>query len=172
VAEFSNGWKGKDWLRRQWPWWTAGVLTGLAEVINYTLIPLGHPKHKFIGVTSCTARMYAAFETTLFGGSLIATKADYQPSIQWVIVGAMIAALVSAWLEGEWRTWVKYPKPILFLTVLGGALFARTRRLQPGRFGSRQASRPSPGFPAPAYGPAPEPKLITLFPRLLIKTLR
>ncbi len=132
VAEFTNGWKGKDWLRRQWPWWTAGLLTGIAEVINYTLIPLGHPKHKFIGVTSGMARMYAAFETTLFGGSLIATRPDYQPSIQWIIIGAMIAALVFAWLEGEWRTWVKYPKPMLFLTVLGGALFAWGTRVAGG----------------------------------------
>ena len=132
MVELKNGWEGKPLLKRQWPWWIAGLLTGLAEVINYAFIPLGHPKHKFIGVTSGMARMYAAFETTLFGGSLIATKPDYQPSIQWVIIGAMIAAMVFAWLEGEWRTWVKYPKPMLFLTVLGGALFAWGTRVAGG----------------------------------------
>ncbi|HGY09535.1 MAG TPA: hypothetical protein ENK37_05725 [Oceanithermus profundus] len=132
MERFINGWKGKSILQRQWPWWTAGLLTATAEVINYLFIPLGHPKHKFIGVTSGMARMYASFETTLFGGSLIATKADYQPSIQWVIVGAMIAALVFTWMEGEWRSWVKYPKPLLALTVLGGALFAWGTRVAGG----------------------------------------
>ena len=132
MDSFKNGWEGKSLLQRQWPWWTAGMLTALAEVINYWFVPLGGAKHKFIGVTSGMARMYASFETTLFGGSLIATKADYQPSIQWVIVGAMISALVFAWLEGEWRGWVKYPKPLLLLTVLGGALFAWGTRVAGG----------------------------------------
>ncbi|WP_457631277.1 YeeE/YedE thiosulfate transporter family protein [Oceanithermus sp.] len=132
VREFKNGWTGKGWLQRQWPWWTAGLLTATAEVINYWFVPLGHAKHKFIGVTSGMARMYAAFESTLFGGSLIATKADYQPSIQWVIIGAMIAALVLTWLEGEWRSWARYPKPLLAMTVLGGALFAWGTRVAGG----------------------------------------
>ena len=132
LVKIKNQWTGLGWLKRQWPWWTAGLLTALAEVINYVFIPLGHPKHKFIGVTSGMARMYAAFESTLFGGSLIATRPDYQPSIQWVIIGAMIAALVFAWLEGEFRTWVKYPKPMLFFTILGGALFAWGTRVAGG----------------------------------------
>jgi hypothetical protein len=108
-VQFKNGYAGASWLKRQWPWWTAGLMTAIAEIINYTLLPLGHPKHKFIGVTSGMARMLAGVESTLFGHSLIATKADYQPSLQWIIIGALIAAFVLAWLEGEFRSWVRYP---------------------------------------------------------------
>ena len=82
MAKFKNGYEGVAWLKRQWPWWTAGVLTATAEIINFLFLPLGHPKHKFVGVTSGMARMLAGVESTLFGGSLIATKPDYQQSPQ------------------------------------------------------------------------------------------
>ncbi len=132
MAKFKNGYAGVSWLKRQWPWWTAGILTATAEIINFLFLPLGHPKHKFIGVTSGMARMLAGVETTLFGGSLIATKPDYQPSIQWVIIGAMIAALVFAWLEGEFRSWAKYPKKGLGFVALGAFLFAWGTRVAGG----------------------------------------
>ena len=131
-GNFKNGYANAGWLKKQWPWWTAGVLTGIAEVINYFFLPLGHPKHKFIGVTSGMARMLAAAETTLFGHSLVATKADYQPSIQWIILGALIAALVFAWMEGEFRSWVRYPKGLLVSTALGAFLFAWGTRVAGG----------------------------------------
>ena len=129
---FKDGNAGLGWLKKQWPWWTAGLLTGLAEVINYVFLPLGHAKHKFIGVTSGMARMLAGAETTLFGGSLIATKADYQPAIQWVIIGALISALVFAWLEGEFRGWTKYPKAMLVSTAFGAFFFAWGTRVAGG----------------------------------------
>ncbi len=132
VATFKDGYAGKSWLKKQWPWWTAGVLTGLAEIINYTWLPLGHAKHKFIGVTSGMARMLAGAETTIFGGSLIATKADYQPAIQWVIIGALISALIFAWLEGEFRGWTKYPKGMLVSTAFGAFFFAWGTRVAGG----------------------------------------
>jgi len=132
MAKFKNGYAGVSWLKRQWPWWTAGVLTATAEIINFLFLPLGHPKHKFVGVTSGMARMLAGVETTLFGGSLIATKPDYQPSIQWVIIGAMIAALVFAWLEGEVRAWARYPKKGLAFVALGAFLFAWGTRVAGG----------------------------------------
>jgi len=132
MAKFQNGYAGVAWIKRQWPWWTAGVLTATAEAINFLFLPLGHPKHKFIGVTSGMARMLAGVESTLFGGSLIATKPDYQPAIQWVIIGAMIAALVLAWLEGETRAWVKYPKKTLVFVALGAFLFAMGTRVAGG----------------------------------------
>ncbi len=121
-----------SWLKKQWPWWTAGLMTATAEVINYTLLPLGHPKHKFVGVTSGMARMLAGVESTLFGHSLIATKPDYQPAIQWVIIGALIAALVMAWLEGEMRSWVRYPKGTLIATAFGAFFFAWGTRVAGG----------------------------------------
>ncbi len=123
---------GLSWLKKQWPWWTAGLMTATAEVINYTLLPLGHPKHKFIGVTSGMARMLAAAETTIFGGSLIATKPDYQPSLQWIIIGALIAALVMSWMEGEFRAWARYPKALLGTTALGAFFFAWGTRVAGG----------------------------------------
>ncbi len=132
MAKFKNGYAGVPWLKRQWPWWTAGVLTATAEIINYLFLPLGHPKHKFVGVTSGMARMLAGVESTLFGHSLIATKPDYQPSIQWVIIGAMVAALVFAWLEGEFRSWAKYPKKSLIFVALGAFLFAWGTRVAGG----------------------------------------
>ncbi len=132
MAKFKNGYEGVAWLKRQWPWWTAGVLTATAEIINFLFLPLGHPKHKFVGVTSGMARMLAGVESTLFGGSLIATKPDYQPSIQWVIIGAMVAALAFAWLEGEFRSWAKYPKKGLFFVALGAFLFAWGTRVAGG----------------------------------------
>jgi len=131
-TEFKNGYEGASWLKRQWPWWTAGVLTATAEIINYTLLPLGKPAHKFIGVTSGMARMLAGVETTLFGHSLIATKPDYQPSIQWIIIGALIAAFVLAWLEGEFRSWVRYPKGMLVATAFGAFFFAWGTRVAGG----------------------------------------
>ena len=131
-VKFENGYKGVGWLKKQWPWWTAGLLTALAEIINYLFIPWGHPKHKFIGVTSGFARMYAHFESTLFGKSLIATKPDYQPALQWIIIGAFIGALLFAWLEGEWRSWVKYPKKMLVFTALGAFFFAWGTRVAGG----------------------------------------
>ena len=132
MAKFSNGYAGVSWLKRQWPWWTAGLLTATAEIINFLFLPLGHPKHKFIGVTSGMARMLAGVETTLFGGSLIATKPDYQPAIQWIIIGALLAALVFAWLEGEFRAWAKYPKASLGFVALGAFLFAWGTRVAGG----------------------------------------
>ncbi len=120
------------WLGKQWPWWTAGVMTGLAEAINYWFIPYGHPKHKFIGVTSGMARMLAGLEARLFGRSLIATKPDYQPSIQWIIIGALLAGLVLVWLEGETRTWVRYPKTFYVFTALGAFMFAWGTRVAGG----------------------------------------
>ncbi len=132
AVNLRNGYANVGWLRKQWPWWTAGLLTALAEIINYLFIPLGHPKHKFIGVTSGMARMLANTETTLFGHSLIATKPDYQPAIQWVIIGALIAAFVLAWLEGELRTWPRYPKGTLIATALGAFLFAWGTRVAGG----------------------------------------
>ncbi len=113
-------------LSRQWPWWTAGVLTGLAEVINFAY------KHKFIGVTSGMARMLAAVESTLTGGSLIATKPDYQPNINRIILGALVAAYVFAWLERDLRSWVVYPKPMLVTTAIGAFLFAWGTRIAGG----------------------------------------
>ena len=131
MAVFENR-NSASWLKKQWPWWTAGLLTATAEIINYTLLPLGHPKHKFIGVTSGMARMLAGVESTLFGFSFIATKPDYQPSIQWVIIGAMIAAFVLAWLEGEFRSWVRYPKGTLIATAFGAFFFAWGTRVAGG----------------------------------------
>jgi uncharacterized membrane protein YedE/YeeE len=131
MAAFENR-NNTSWLKRQWPWWTAGAMTSIAEIINYTLLPLGHPKHKFIGVTSGMARMLAGVEATLFGHSLVATKADYQPSIQWVIIGALIAAFVLAWLEGEFRSWVRYPKGTLIATAFGAFFFAWGTRVAGG----------------------------------------
>ncbi|HEY53198.1 MAG TPA: YeeE/YedE family protein, partial [Caldilineae bacterium] len=131
-VQFENGYAGASWLKRQWPWWTAGLMTAIAEIINYTLLPLGHPKHKFIGVTSGMARMLAGVESTLFGHSLIATKADYQPSLQWIIIGALIAAFVLAWLEGEFRSWVRYPKGTLIATAFGAFFFAWGTRVAGG----------------------------------------
>ncbi len=113
-------------LQRQWPWWTAGLLTGLAEVINYAY------KHKFIGVTSGMARMLAAVESTLTGSSLIATKPDYQPDIQWIILGALLSAYVLAWLERDFRSWVRYPKKMLVTTAVGAFLFAWGTRVAGG----------------------------------------
>ncbi len=121
-----------SFLKKQWPWWTAGLLTGLAEAINYWFIPLGHPKHKFIGVTSGMARMLAGFEARLTGHSLIATKPDYQPAIQWIIIGALLAALLISWLEGELRDWARYPKGFLVFTALGAFMFAWGTRVAGG----------------------------------------
>ncbi len=132
MAKFTNGYANVPWLKRQWPWWTAGLLTATAEIINFLFLPLGHPKHKFIGVTSGMARMLAGVETTLFGGSLIATKPDYQPAIQWIIIGALLAALVFAWLEREFRSWAKYPKASLGFVALGAFLFAWGTRVAGG----------------------------------------
>ncbi|NPA27385.1 MAG: YeeE/YedE family protein [Chloroflexi bacterium] len=132
MASFKNGYQGVSWLKRQWPWWTAGLLTASAEIINFLFLPLGHPKHKFIGVTSGMARMLASVETTLFGKSLIATKPDYQPAIQWVIIGALIAAFVLAWLEGEFRIWARYPKKSLMFVALGAFMFAWGTRVAGG----------------------------------------
>ncbi len=132
TLQFKDGYANVGWWKKQWPWWTAGLLTATAEIINYLFLPLGHPKHKFIGVTSGMARMLASFETTLFGGSLIATKPDYQPSIQWVIIGALVAAMVLAWREGEFRAWAKYPKGLLVSTALGAFLFAWGTRVAGG----------------------------------------
>jgi uncharacterized membrane protein YedE/YeeE len=131
MAVFKNR-NQAGWLKTQWPWWTAGALTATAEIINYTLLPLGHPKHKYVGVTSGMARMLAGVDSTLFGHSLIATKPDYQPSIQWVIIGALIAALVLSWLEGEFRNWVRYPKGMLVATALGAFFFAWGTRVAGG----------------------------------------
>ncbi len=132
AVQFKNGYANKSWLKKQWPWWTAGLMTGIAEVINFLFLPLGHPKHKFIGVTSGMARMLAGAETTVFHGSLIATKSDYQPSLQWVIIGALISAVVFAWLEGEFRGWVKYPKALLVSTAFGAFFFAWGTRVAGG----------------------------------------
>ena len=121
-----------SFLKKQWPWWTAGVLTGLAEAINYWFLPLGHPKHKFIGVTSGMARMLAGLEARLTGHSLIATKPDYQPDIQWVILGAIITGLVLAYLEEDIRSWVRYPKGFLIFTALGAFMFAWGTRVAGG----------------------------------------
>ncbi len=132
AIKFVDKSKGVGWLKKQWPWWAAGMLTGLAEVINFLFLPLGHPKHKFVGVTSGMARMLAGVETRLFGGSLVATRSDYQPDIQWIIIGAFLFALVFAWLEGETRNWVKYPKGTLIFTALGAFLFAWGTRVAGG----------------------------------------
>jgi hypothetical protein len=78
------------------------------------------------------ARMLAGVETTLFGHSLIATKPDYQPSIQWVIIGALIGAFVLAWMEGEFRSWVRYPKGTLIATAVGAFFFAWGTRVAGG----------------------------------------
>jgi len=132
AVQFKNGYANVGWLKKQWPWWIAGLMTGIAEVINFLFLPLGNPHHKFVGVTSGMARMLAGAESTVFGGSLIATKPDYQPSIQWVIIGALISALVFAWLEGEFRGWVKYPKAMLVSTAFGAFFFAWGTRVAGG----------------------------------------
>lgn len=132
MANFRNGYAGAGWIKRQWPWWTAGMLTAIAEIINFLFLPLGHPAHKFVGVTSGMARMLAGVESTLFGGSLVATKPDYQPAIQWVIIGALLAALVLGWLEGENRAWANYPKKMLGFVALGAFLFAWGTRVAGG----------------------------------------
>lgn len=92
----------KDFLGKQWPWWTAGLMTGLAEIINFIFVWVskGGEYGKFIGVTSGMARMLAGLEKVLIGTSLIGTKADYYPDIQWIIIGAIIFGLIFAWLEG------------------------------------------------------------------------
>lgn len=131
-VSFKNGFAGKGWLKRQWPWWVAGLLTGSAEWINYLFVPFGHPHHKFIGVTTGMSRMFANVETTLFGHSLIATRADYQPSIQYIIIGALTMALVMGWLEGDLKTWARYPKAMLVSTAFGAFFFAWGTRVSGG----------------------------------------
>ncbi len=118
--------KPKSILQRQWPWWTAGLLTGIAEAINFAY------KHKFIGVTSGMARMLAAVESTLTGKSLIATRPDYQPDIQWIIIGALVSAYLLSWLEKDFRSWVRYPRKMLVSTALGAFLFAWGTRIAGG----------------------------------------
>ena len=78
------------------------------------------------------ARMLAAVESTLTGKSLIATKPDYQPDIQWIIIGALLSAYLLAWLEKDFRSWVRYPKKMLVTTALGAFLFAWGTRIAGG----------------------------------------
>ncbi|MGQ4834676.1 MAG: YeeE/YedE thiosulfate transporter family protein [Candidatus Asgardarchaeia archaeon] len=129
--ELINDFKTGKIFKKQWPWWMAGVATGLAEAINFWLIP-SHGKHEFIGVTTGMAKMLAGFESTLFGTSLIATKPDYQPTIQWIILGAILSGIVLSWLEGEFRDWAVYPKKFLLFTALGAFMFALGTRIDGG----------------------------------------
>ncbi|MBI2267066.1 MAG: YeeE/YedE family protein [Armatimonadetes bacterium] len=106
----------------QWSFVIGGLLIGLSEALYY--IKYDHPIH----LTTGLAEMFASMER-LLGFSLLSRY--YSPSVHWVIVGAVLAAVITAMMEQDWRAWVHYPRSILWLSFAGGMVFS---------FGSRLAS--------------------------------
>lgn len=111
-------------MRIQWPFWLAGLLIGIAEVLYYV------KTQTFITFTTSIGQMFAGLETLFFHHSMMARA--FSPDINWVLIGVIIGGSVVAAIEREYRFWVKYNAKALMFAFFGAALFSMGTRLAGG----------------------------------------
>jgi len=139
-------------LTKQWSFFWAGIAFGLAQIIYmiatwYSAVQRGRtPVLDPITVTSDLGRMFRTLEVTiykifhlpdfqLYGASIDgipSTGGAFVPGVGWQLIGMIIGGLLVALAEREFRTWVKYPPRVLFISFLGGVLFSYGTRLAGG----------------------------------------
>jgi hypothetical protein len=138
-------------LRRQWSFFWAGVVFGVAQIIYMVSLWFdawdagGAAESTPITVTTDLGRMFRAMEMfvyrlfglpdfQLYGTSIdgIANGGAFVPGVGWPIVGMVLGGYLVARLEREDRSWVKYSPRILAISFLGGILFSYGTRLAGG----------------------------------------
>lgn len=138
-------------LKKQWSFFWAGVAFGVAQIIYMIGIIVSNlQKGKEavadpITVTTDLGRMYRALEVAianflnipdpqLFGHSVdgVPSGGAFVPGVGWQIIGMAIGGTLVALAEREFRTWVKYPPRLLFISFIGGFLFSYGTRLAGG----------------------------------------
>jgi hypothetical protein len=138
-------------VRRQWSFFWAGVVFGVAQIIYMVALWLqdwngaGQAESTPITVTTDLGKMFRGMEMfvyqlfnlpdfELYGTSVggIANGGAFVPGVGWPIVGMVIGGYIVARLERENRTWVKYSPRILAISFLGGILFSYGTRLAGG----------------------------------------
>jgi hypothetical protein len=139
-------------LTSQWSFFWAGIAFGVAQVVY--MIGLWIPNilkgkdtlHKPITVTTDLGKMFRGMEVfiydlfalpdfELYGKAIdgqAASGGAFVPGIGWAILGMAIGGWLVGKLEHEHRTWVFYPRHVLFISFLGGILFSYGTRLAGG----------------------------------------
>jgi hypothetical protein len=112
-------------LKKQWPFWVSGVFVGVAEVMHY--IAFGKP----INLTTGLVQMTSALEQTIAPGLDWWSRA-FNPDVHWGIIGILIGAWLVTRMEGESRSWRRYPRKSLWLAFWGGFVFSLGTRLAHG----------------------------------------
>ncbi len=109
---------------KPWSFFWGGFFVGLAEVIYYL-------KYKTpIPITTGLAQMFGSVEKHITKTDFITRLYGYD--IHWIIVGILLGGFLVTILEGEKKTWPKYPKRVVLLAFLGGAIFGIGTRIAQG----------------------------------------
>jgi hypothetical protein len=138
-------------LRRQWSFFWAGVVFGVAQIVYMVALWLqawnqgGVAESTPITVTTDLGKMFRGMEMflydlfnqpdfQLYGHSVdgVASGGAFVPGVGWPIIGMILGGYLVARLEREHRTWVKYSPRILAISFFGGILFSYGTRLAGG----------------------------------------
>lgn len=138
-------------LRKQWSFFWAGLIFGVAQIIYMVSLWVGAWGHNkpaistpitvttdlgnmFRGMELALVQLFGIADTQLYGMSTdgVASGGAFIPGIGWPIVGMMIGGFLVARFERESREWVKYSTRMLWLSFIGGILFSYGTRLAGG----------------------------------------
>ncbi len=145
----------KKALTKQWSFFWAGVVFGIAQLIYLvgTMIPKwaagDTPKVKPMTVTSDLGKMFRGVEVWLshtfgfadpqiyghstdVGGQTISSGGAFYPGIGWIIFGMLVGGWLVSRFEKDSRIWVKYSKKMLLTSFIGGIIFSYGTRLAGG----------------------------------------
>lgn len=134
-------------LTSQWSFFWAGIVFGVAQIVY--MVGLWLPKlmagkettPKPISVTTDLGKMFRGMEAAIYdlfalpGFQLYGKAVDgvassggaFVPGVGWAIVGMVIGGWLLARIEREPRSWVYFPRHVLFISFLGIFLSYGTR---------------------------------------------
>jgi len=111
-------------LTRPWSFVWGGFLVGLAEVLYFLKYETPIP------ITTGLAKMFGTLEDNITGTDFITRT--YTGDIHWVLIGMIAGGCLVTLIEGERKTWVKYPPRVAVLAFFGAMIFGFGTRLAQG----------------------------------------
>jgi len=111
-------------LTRPWSFIWGGFLVGLAEVLYFLKYETPIP------ITTGLAKMFGTLEANITHTDFITRT--YSADIHWVLIGMISGGCLVTLIEGERKTWVKYPPRVAVLAFFGAMIFGFGTRLAQG----------------------------------------
>ncbi len=132
---------GRSFLRRPWSWFIGGIFFGIAQLIYAAWFVSHKNLYHYLTVTTQLAGMFGTLERvfnlrvitreiTLSNGD---TVIPLKPDIHWFVWALILFSfLIAAYLERDYRGWVRYNWKYILLAFFGGMVFSYGTRLAAG----------------------------------------